>query len=263
MTRQPQPSPEGGDLDPGNALVTGAGKRLGRAIALALGQRGWGVAVHYNRSRDAAEDTAADIIAQGGRACTIGADLSDETATAGLVPRVSQALGAPLTLLVNSASTFADDGAIDHDRADWDHHMEANLRAPIRLSQDFARGLGEGERGLIVNLIDQRVWKLNPQFFTYTLSKSALWTATRTLAQALAPRIRVNAIGPGPTLKSVHQSETEFAAERAATLTQRGSDPDEIVRALLYLIDAHSVTGQMIACDGGQHLLWQTPDVEA
>jgi len=139
--------------------------------------------------------------------------------------------------------------------------MLANRRAPVRLAQLFAEALPAQANGLIVNLIDQRVWKLNPQFFTYTLSKSALWTATQTLAQALSPRIRVNAIAPGPTLASVHQSEAEFEAERAATLTGRGSDPGEIVRALRYLIAAHSVTGQMIACDGGQHLLWQTPDV--
>lgn len=262
MTDASPAPPETGDLAPGRALVTGAGKRLGRAMALALGARGWQVAVHYNRSQDAAQDTAREIEAGGGRAAIIGADLSDEKAASSLIERASAGIGGPLTLLVNSASTFTDDTATDHSRADWDHHIETNLRAPILLAQQFARGMPEGERGLIVNLIDQRVWKLNPQFFTYTLSKSALWSATRTLAQALAPKIRVNAIGPGPTLKSVHQDAAEFAAEREATLTQRGSDPGEIVRALLYLVDAHSVTGQMIASDGGQHLVWQTPDLD-
>jgi len=140
--------------------------------------------------------------------------------------------------------------------------MNVNLRAPVLLAQHFANALPSDQKGLIVNMIDQRVWKLNPQFFTYTLSKSALWTATRTLAQALAPNIRVNAISPGPTLRSVHQSEAEFQSEAKATLTGQGSNPDEIVKALRYLIDADSITGQMIASDGGQHLLWQTPDIE-
>lgn len=244
------------------ALVTGAGKRVGRAMALALGEAGWAVAVHYNRSADAADAVVADIQAGGGQAASVGADLSSEAGTDGLVARAAAALGGPLTLLVNSASTFEEDSAEDHTRSGWDHHMEANFRAPVRLAQDFARALPTGNKGLIVNLIDQRVWKLNPQFFTYTLSKSALWTATRTLAQALAPNIRVNGIGPGPTLQSVHQTAEEFAAEQRATLTQQGSNPGEIVKALFYLIDAQSVTGQMIAADGGQHLMWQTPDTQ-
>lgn len=245
----------------GAALITGAGKRLGRVMALGLAAEGWPVIVHYNRSADAANAVRTQIEAAGGRAATLQGDLADEAARNGLVDRASDAIGAPLTLLVNSASTFSDDSAHDHTRAGWDHHMEVNLRAPVHLAQQFARALPAGEKGLVVNMIDQRVWKLNPQFFTYTLSKSALWTATRTLAQALAPDIRVNAIGPGPTLQSVHQSEAAFAEEQGATLTGRGSSPDEIVRTLLYLVEASSVTGQMIASDGGQHLMWQTPDV--
>ncbi|MGB3627598.1 MAG: SDR family oxidoreductase, partial [Henriciella sp.] len=149
-----------------------------------------------------------------------------------------------------------------HDRQSWDLHFDANLRAPIALSQAFANNLPDEMNGLIVNMIDQRVWKLNPQFFTYTLSKAALLTATQTMAQALAPNIRVNGIGPGPTMKSVHQSEADFEAEKSATLTGEGSRPEEIVRALRYLIAADSVTGQMIAADGGQHLMWQTPDTQ-
>ena len=191
----------------------------------------------------------------------VQADLADEEQTATLERAAHEALGGPLTLLVNSASTFIDDTAIEHTRKDWDFHMGPNLRAPVLLSQHFARALPEDEAGLIVNMIDMRVQKLNPLFFTYTLSKSALWTATRTLAQSLAPNIRVNGIGPGPTLENVHQKPGEFAAEAAATLTQKGSNPDEIVKVLRFLIETDSVTGQMICSDGGQHLMWQTPDV--
>ena len=249
-------------MKPGAALVTGAGARLGKAMAEALGEDGWAVAVHYNRSAKGAEQTAAMIHALGARAVTVQANLSDEAETSGLMRAAADALGQPVTLLVNCASTFADDSATEHSRADWDFHMEPNFRAPVHLAKAFAQDLPKGEKGLVVNLIDQRVWKLTPQFFTYTLSKAALWQATMVLAQALAPNIRVNAIGPGPTLKSVHQSEDDFAAERRATLTREGSSPEEIVRALRYLVAADSVTGQMIASDGGQHLMWQTPDTQ-
>jgi NAD(P)-dependent dehydrogenase (short-subunit alcohol dehydrogenase family) len=247
-------------MTPGTALVTGAGARLGRAMAEALGADGWAVCVHYRGSQAEAEETASAIRIAGGRAETLACDLSVEVARASLVDDAARRLGRPVTLLVNSAATFTDDTATEHSRADWDHHLEPNLRAPVHLAQQFARQLPPGEKGLIVNLIDQRVWKLTPQFFTYTLSKAALWSATQTMAQALAPHIRVNAIGPGPTLANVHQSPQVFAAEKAATLTGEGSSPAEIVRALRYLISASSVTGQMIACDGGQHLMWQTPD---
>lgn len=249
-------------MRPGAALVTGAGARLGKAMAEALGADGWAVAVHFNRSAEGAEYTAAAIRATGARAVTVRADLSIEAETGTLVAQAADALGQPLTLLVNSASVFADDTATGHSRKDWDAHMEPNLRAPIHLAQQFAGQLPAGETGLVVNLIDQRVWKLTPEFFTYTLSKAALWQATKTLAQALAPNIRVNAIGPGPTLQSVHQSPEQFAAEQKATLTGKGSNPGEIVRALRYLVAADSVTGQMIASDGGQHLMWQTPDTQ-
>ncbi|MFN3313313.1 MAG: SDR family oxidoreductase [Hyphomonas sp.] len=247
-------------MTPQGALVTGAGARLGKAMAEALGADGWALAVHYHGSETAAQETADAIRRAGGMAETLRCDLADEAQRASLIADAAQRLGRPITLLVNSASTFADDTATDHSRAGWDHHLEPNLRAPVHLAQQLAAALPEGEKALIVNLIDQRVLKPNPQFFTYTLSKMALWQATRTLAQALAPAIRVNAIGPGPTLASVHQTAEEFAAERAATLTGEGSNPEEIVRALRYLVSASSVTGQMIASDGGQHLLWQTPD---
>tara|TARA_R110001606_G_scaffold363507_1_gene517713 strand:+ start:864 stop:1616 length:753 start_codon:yes stop_codon:yes gene_type:complete len=249
-------------MRPGTALVTGAGARVGKAMAEALGQDGWAVAVHYRSSKDGARETHDAIKAAGGRATLVQADLADETQVASLVGQAGAELCQPVSLLVNSASVFTDDSAASHTRADWDAHMDTNLRAPVHLAQQMAAGLAPGEKGLVVNLIDQRVWKLTPQFFTYTLSKAALWQATQTLAQALAPHVRVNGIGPGPTLKSVHQSEAEFEAEKQATLTQEGSSPDEIVRALRYLISATSVTGQMIAADGGQHLMWQTPDTQ-
>ena len=246
----------------GRALVTGGGKRIGRAIAEALGQAGWSVAVHYRSSAKEAGTVAETIRKSGSDAATVRANLADEAETGELISQAQAALGGPMTLLVNSASIFENDTAMDHHRRDWELHMETNLRAPVHLAQDFANALGQDQAGSIINLIDQRVWKLTPQFFTYTLSKSALWTTTQTLAQALAPRIRVNAVGPGPTLRSIHQSEEDFEAERAATLTGQGSSPEEIVRAVMYLVSATSVTGQMIASDGGQHLNWQTPDTQ-
>lgn len=249
------------EAGPKRALVTGAGARLGKAMAEALGAAGWSVAVHYRGSKAGAEATADTIRRSGGEAEIVQADLSSEEDSATLVRAAQEALGGPLTLLVNSASVFLGDSAKDHTRAAWDSHFETNLRAPILLGQHFARALSEEEAGLIVNMLDMRVRKLNPLFFTYTLSKSALWTATRTMAQSFAPNIRVNGIGPGPTLENIHQAPGEFAAESAATLTQQGSNPDEIVKVLMFLIQADSVTGQMIASDGGQHLMWQTPDV--
>ena len=248
-------------MTPGVALVTGAGARLGRAMALALGEDGWKVAVHYHSSCEGADETCELIRKAGGAAEAIEADLADEDARSGLIPGVADLLGGPVSLLINSASTFHDDTALTHSREDWDAHMEPNLRAPVHLAQLMASDLPDGQKGLVINMIDQRVWKLNPVFFTYTLSKAALWQATQTLAQALAPDVRVNGIGPGPTLASVHQTPEEFAAEKAATLTGEGSSPEEIVRAMRYLIAASSVTGQMIASDGGQHLMWQTPDM--
>lgn len=243
------------------ALITGAGKRLGRAMAISLGSSGFEVAVHYNSSSDGAEETCRQITDAGGKAVIVKANLSDEAETSALIGRASKALGGHIGCLVNNASTFEDDSALSHTRESWDHHMNVNLRAPICLAQSFAQALPDTARGLIVNMVDQRVWKLNPNFFTYTLSKSGLWTATKTLAQALAPNIRVNAIGPGPTMQNARQDKEDFQKQVDATLTQRGSSPEEIVHALRFLIDADAVTGQMIAVDGGQHLIWQTPDV--
>lgn len=246
---------------PKTALVTGAGARLGQAMAIALGQAGWRVAVHYRSSETGALETVQAIETAGSVAKTVQADLSDPESCNSLVDKASNALGSPITLLINSASTFVDDTALDHTQDNWDFHFGPNLRAPVILSQSMAAALPSDQAGLIINMIDMRVLKLNPLFFTYTLSKSALWTATRTMAQAFAPNIRVNGIGPGPTLENVHQKPGEFAAESTATLTQNGSNPAEIIKAMQYLINAQSVTGQMIASDGGQHLMWQTPDV--
>ncbi|MBB1491489.1 SDR family oxidoreductase [Paracoccus sp. MC1862] len=250
------------------ALVTGAAKRLGRAMALALAERGQDVAIHYNGSAEEAEATAAETRAFGVRAQAFHADLLDEDATQSLVPAVTQAMG-PLTVLVNNASVFEYDTLATATRESWDRHIGSNLRAPFVLTQAFAAQLPpapeqEGEpvaHGLIVNMIDQRVLKPTPAFMTYSLAKAGLWALTRTSAQALAPHVRVNAIGPGPTMQGARQSEDHFARQRAGTILQRGADAGDIVRALLYLLDARAVTGQLICVDGGQHLGWRTPDI--
>jgi NAD(P)-dependent dehydrogenase (short-subunit alcohol dehydrogenase family) len=244
----------------GAALVTGAARRIGRALALQAARSGYDVAVHHLSSAEEAQAVCADIEALGRRAVALAADLRSEKAVDGLVPAAQAALG-PVTLLVNNASLFDDDriGSISWDG--YDAHLEVNLRAPVMLAQAFAGAMPRDREGLVVNLLDQRVWKPTPQFFTYGLSKSALWAATRTLAQALAPQIRVNGIGPGPTLPSIHQDETSFAAEWEAVPLRSRATPDDIAAALAYLIDARKVTGQMIAVDAGQHLGWRTPDI--
>lgn len=248
------PSPRGG------ALVTGAGRRIGRVLALEAARAGYDVAVHYRTARDEAEAVVAEIAALGRRAVAIQGELADPDIGATLVGAAAEAIG-PLTLLVNSASTFEDDRIADLTADSWNRHMDANLRAPVLLAQAFAAALPGGRKGLVVNLVDQRVLKPNPQFFSYSVSKAGLWWVTRTLAQDLAPAIRVNAIGPGPVLASIHQAPGEFEAEAAATPLGGSVDPAELAAAMRYLIDAPSVTGQMIAVDGGQHLAWRTPDV--
>ena len=243
----------------GAALVTGAARRIVRELALEAARAGHDVAVHFRGSRDEAHALVREIEALGRRAAALRADLDQAEDAAGLVERARDALG-PVTLLVNNASVFAEDSLQSVTRDGWALHMDANLRAPVLLAQAFAAQ--PGAEGLIVNLLDQRVLRPNPQFFSYTLSKAALWTATRTMAQALAPRIRVNGVGPGPTLPSVHQAPGEFEREAAGVLLQRSVEPREIAAALRYLIDAPAVTGQMIAVDAGQHLGWRTPDVQ-
>ena len=244
------------------ALVTGAGRRIGRAIAMGLAARGFAVCVHYAGSASEADAVVAEIRAGGGAAETFCADLADNEAVANLIPACRARLGVPVCL-VNNASIFVDDRVGSLDVTQWDRHMAVNLRAPVFLAQSFAEHLPTSARGSIINIIDQRVWRPNPQFFSYSLTKSALWAATRTLAQALAPRIRVNAVGPGPTLANVNQSEADFAAEAEATLLGRGTTPEEIAAAIAFILDAPAMTGQMIALDGGQHLAWRTPDIIA
>jgi NAD(P)-dependent dehydrogenase (short-subunit alcohol dehydrogenase family) len=246
----------------GVALVTGGAKRIGRAIALRLAKEGYAVAVHCRRSRRDAEEVKNTIERGGGRAGVVEADLAELTAVSGLIGQASAALGPP-TLLVNNASLFEPDEVEGLDPALWERHFAVNLRAPAFLARDFARQVPNGGDGAIVNIIDQRVWKLNPQFFSYTLSKSALLTATRTMAQALAPRIRVNAIGPGPTLTSSRQSEQDFARQAEALPLRHPPTPEDIAETVVFLAKARNVTGQMLAVDGGQHLAWQTPDVLA
>lgn len=250
------------------ALVTGAGQRIGRAIALYLAGRGLDVAIHYNSSAQLAQDTAKDARALGVRAEVFHADLLDEDATAALIPTITAAMG-PLSVLVNNASIFEYDNIRTATRRNWDRHMGSNLRAPFLLTQAFAAqapkaGLSNGEPvagGLIINLCDQRVLKPTPEFMTYSLAKAGLWALTRTSAQALAPDIRVNAIGPGPTVQGTRQSDEHFARQRRATILGRGADAEDVTAALGYLLDAKSVTGQLICVDGGQHLGWRTPDI--
>lgn len=252
----------------GAALITGGARRLGRAMALALAGRGLDVAIHYDGSATEAEDTAAEARVLGVRAETFQADLLDEAATAALVPQVAARLG-PLGVLVNNASIFEHDTLASATRDSWDRHIGSNLRAPFVLTQHFAAqapapGLSDAEpvaRALIVNMVDQRVLKPTPAFMTYSLAKAGLWALTRTSAQALAPRIRVNAIGPGPTMQGARQTADHFARQRAATILERGADAGDIAAALMYLLDARAVTGQLICVDGGQHLGWRTPDI--
>ncbi|MEI9424605.1 SDR family oxidoreductase [Mesorhizobium sp. Cs1299R1N1] len=242
------------------ALVTGGAKRIGKAIVEDLASHGFAVAIHSNRSHDEADALAAGINRSGGRAAVVAADLTDMDAVSDLVGQAEAALG-PISLLVNNASLFVDDSVEDFDWHAWDRHFAIHVKTPALLAQNFARSLPEGQEGLIVNVIDQRVWRPTPRYFSYALSKSALWTQTQMLAQALGPSIRVNAIGPGPTLKNVRQDDSDFDAQVAGLILRRGPELPEFGATIRYLWETRSVTGQMIALDGGQHLAWQTPDV--
>jgi NAD(P)-dependent dehydrogenase (short-subunit alcohol dehydrogenase family) len=244
--------------DRGAALITGGARRIGRALVAACADAGYDVAIHVRSVDEDAEAAAAEVRRRGRKAALHACDLRREPATVALVGEAEAELG-PVTLLVNCASVFEEDAFSDFNRASWDLHMETNLRAPLVLAQAFARRLPAGREGQIVNILDQRVLNPRPDFFSYSLSKSALWAATQMLAQALAPRIRVNAIGPGPTLPNIHQDAAAFEAEAKSTLLARSVDPAEVAGALRYLIDAPSVTGQLIAVDAGQHLAGRTP----
>ena len=243
---------------PRAALVTGGARRIGRALALALAEAGYAVAIHHRHSHDAAETLAAAIAAAGGKAVALAADLADETATGGLIARATDALG-PIGVLVNNAAVFDNDTVASATRASWERHLAINLRAPFVLMQRFAAALPGDAGGIVVNLLDQRVWSLTPYFVSYTVAKAGLWTLTQTMALALAPRIRVNAIGPGPTVPSARQSEAQFLEQCRSVPLARGTSPAEIAAAVRFILSAPALTGQMIALDGGQHLGWAQP----
>jgi NAD(P)-dependent dehydrogenase (short-subunit alcohol dehydrogenase family) len=247
---------------PDTVLITGAARRIGRAVALDFAARGWNVAIHCHASTAEAESLASDIAGSGNNVQVLQADLADPAAIEALIPQCIAAIGAP-TCLINNASTFLYDTLPSLESGQWDRQLAINLRAPIFLAKAFARHLPAASTGNIINILDQRVLKPTPHFFSYAVSKAALWSATETMAQALAPRIRVNAIGPGPAMPSVHQTSEQFAHQSAATPLQRGTTPAEIAAAIRFILDAPALTGQMIALDGGQHLAWQTPDVLA
>ncbi|MBB3771887.1 NAD(P)-dependent dehydrogenase (short-subunit alcohol dehydrogenase family) [Angulomicrobium tetraedrale] len=241
------------------ALVTGGGIRIGRAICLTLATAGYDVVIHARHADEAAQTCLEAAMAVGARAAIVTGDLADSVAVAALMPAAAAALG-PVSLLVNNASEFHPDGLGALDIARWDRHFAVNLRAPVFLAEAFAGQLPADRRGAIVNLIDQRVLKPTPAFLSYSLTKNALWAATGMMAQALAPRIRVNAVAPGPTLANLRQSADDFSRQSASVPLGRGPTPEEIADAVLFLARAESVTGQMIAVDGGQHLAWQTAD---
>jgi NAD(P)-dependent dehydrogenase (short-subunit alcohol dehydrogenase family) len=240
---------------PKTALVTGGARRLGRAIALELARHGFDIAVHCGTSVEDAETTRDEIIALGRRAVVLPVDLTVETQVAGLIGAATRALGA-IGVLVNNASVFERDEVCDASRASWDAHMEPNLRAPFVLMQAFAKALPAGAEGVVINMLDQRVWSLTPHFISYTISKAGLWALTQSMALALAPRIRVNAIGPGPALPSPRQTDAQFARQSSSVPLGHGTNPDEVARAAIAILGLPSMTGQMIALDGGQHLQW-------
>lgn len=241
----PQPRP--------TVLVTGSTKRIGRAIALSLARDGWQIAIHHRNSPHEAKTLAQEILALGSTAKIFAADLTDFDALDDLIQRTKNELGAP-TCLINNASEFHLDTLETLNQAAWCKHLDINLKAPVFLAKAMISHLPKGAQGNVINIIDQRVWKLTPDFFSYTISKAGLWTATQTLAQSLAPHVRVNAIGPGPVLRSIHQSDEDFAAEVNSTLLHRGPSLEEIAVAVKFILATPSMTGQMIALDGGQHL---------
>ncbi|MEA2774743.1 MAG: hypothetical protein QOF90_149 [Acetobacteraceae bacterium] len=237
------------------ALVTGGARRLGRAIAVELARHGFDVAIHCNSSLDEALETDAQITALGRRTAVLQADLTDEAQVNHLIPQSIERLG-PVGVLINNASRFDRDEWHDANRNSWDSHIESNLRAPFVLTQAFARALPSAAEGAIINMIDQRVWSLTPHFVSYTISKAGLWALTQTMALALAPRIRVNAIGPGPALPSPRQTDAQFARQSESVPLGHGTSPAEVARAVVTILSLPAMTGQMIALDGGQHLQW-------
>jgi len=245
-----------------NVLITGGARRIGRSITAGLASAGWNVVLHYRRSGDEADAFLNELEQHGVRVVSLAADLRDEGQVLSLFDRASNALG-PITALINNASIFEEDTVQTVTRESWDGHMEVNLRAPFVLSQQLAARLPDGEMGSIINIIDQRVWNPTPEFTSYTLSKMGLWGATQVLAKSLAPRVRVNAIGPGPTLKSVHQTDDEFAAEVDMAPLKRDVTPEDISRGVQFILDSPTMTGQMIALDSGQHMGWMSEPVHS
>ncbi|MDG2475283.1 MAG: SDR family oxidoreductase [Paracoccaceae bacterium] len=254
----------------GSALITGAATRIGKEMALGLAAQGVDVVVHYMNSRKEAEQVVHEANSFGVRAECIKADLLDDAEVKGLISRASSLLGNPLNILVNNASIFEYDNIKTASIASWDRHIGSNLKAPLFLMQEFSKQVADGDKDLngenipqgnIVNIVDQRVLKKTPEFFTYSLAKMGLWSLTQIAAQALAPNIRVNAIGPGPTLKGHRQDEDHFKTQRKNTVLKRGSAPEEILEALKFILNTPSLTGQLICIDGGQHLTWKTADI--
>lgn len=249
-------------ISPKTILVTGAGQRLGLAIAEKLVRAGHTVIFHASNSIAQADSAVTRLRAEGAKAFALQADLLVEADVASLISRASTLAGSPITGLINNASIFEGDEASDFTRASWDRHFDVHVRVPCELARNLAAALPEGQSASIVNLIDQRIFKLTPQFFTYTLSKAALATATHTLAQALAPHVRVNGVAPGPTARNIRQSEEDFQKQVDATLLGIGSPVQAVVDAVCFLVNAEAITGQIMAVDGGQSLIWRTPDVD-
>jgi NAD(P)-dependent dehydrogenase (short-subunit alcohol dehydrogenase family) len=244
----------------GAALITGAAKRIGRSVAFALAKRGYDIAIHCHTSRNEADALAAELQALGRRSCVVAGDLADPVAVEQLVPVATAALG-PVRVLVNNASLFEDDRIGKLDVARWNRTFSINVRAPMMLAQAMARALPDNQHGSIINISDQRVVNLTPQYFTYTLTKAALHAATTTLAQALAPRIRVNAVAPGPTIANAHHGKAGFEQEATATLLEHAIDPSETAEAVAWLVEQKSITGQTVYVDAGQRIGWRKPDV--
>lgn len=248
--------------DMSTALVTGGAMRIGAAIVRDLARHGWSVAIHCNRSTDEAVALAEELRDSGAQVAVVQADLARADAPRRIIGEAADALG-PLTLLVNNASVYVRDAFGSLDPEVWQTQFDVNLRAPVMLTEAFAAQLAAGQKGNVVNLIDQRVLKLTPQMPSYTLSKAALWAATQTLAQALAPRIRVNAIGPGPVFANPYAADQSMTTEIGATLLQRRVDPAEIARAVRFIVETPSMTGQLLVIDSGQHLVWRHAGEEA
>jgi len=247
---------------PKTALITGASQRVGRAIVEALSGAGYGVAIHYKSSRAPAEALAADLTVKGRKAVAVGGNLASEAETRPLIQLAAAELG-PIGVVINNASQFEKDDSSLEDRSLWDSHLEVHARSPLVLTQELVKQLPDGAEGAVINIIDQRVFNLQPYFMSYGVSKYALWGLTQMLARELAPRVRVNAIGPGPTLRGPRQTDESFEAQWRAMPLERPVPLEDITNAVRFILDARSLTGQMIALDSGQHMCWSPPSGDA